>query len=177
MTAKKTRRAAGAYYDRPAASLEEAVERTVTGVGGNAAAAALTGVSKTQIQRYSDPAEGHSEITVRRAMTLEKVTRAEGAVPAVLAWYAAELRYALLDLGAADPDDDWSRDLAALSKEIAEFFAAFHQAMADGRIEASEAGRVLGELRDVWPKLAALQARLVDIRDGGDADRRGGGEG
>lgn len=159
------------YKRRPHGSLEQATEALIAACGGLTAAAALPGcpVGRTMLFRYTDADAEVGEGGGRRSMPAALVGYLESVAgkPFVSAWLAARTGHLLL--GVEDVDQgEVEIDLARIGETTAATFADFARAIADRRIDGSEAWRIEGDLDRL---IAAALAAKSDLREIQDASR------
>lgn len=154
----------GPYKPRPAGSLKAAVSALITEAGGLQRCADLVGRGTSQIARWGDPAEPDQ-------MPVGVVLALEAAVgrPVVSGWLVAELGGAVMPMGAAEAGATGGGGVHAASARMAaeqsDYFAKLSVAVADGRIDPAEAGRLLEALDHQVAEAMACRASLQAIRD------------
>jgi len=161
------------YKPRRAATLKAATSDLVTACGGQPAAADLLQVSKGTVFKWTDEDGENADrsITAHAVRLLE----ARAGQPIVTRFLAAEAGCALVPLSAEALDGDWNGDLARSAKEAGDVLTGFATALADGRIDRTEAGPLLKEIDEALSFFAGLRHRVADRRDEGSACCPGGG--
>lgn len=144
------------YKARPAGTLKEAEARLIKTVGVERAAD-LLGRSRTQVYRYTDPAEPDAHLGADQIRVLE------GAAgdPIVTGYLAAEAGCAILDVGADAPDGNILHDVAAFADQSASLWATWAQSLADGTLDGPETGAMIAKADRVMRSLAQMRAELV----------------
>lgn len=144
------------YKTRPGGTLKEAEARLIKTVGVERSAD-LLGRGRSQVYRYTDPAEVNDHLGVDQVRILE------GAAgdPIVTGFLAAEAGCALMDLRDDSPDGDVPRDVAAFADKSSSLFAAWAQSLADGVLDPSEAGELVAKVDRAMGALAQLRAELA----------------
>jgi hypothetical protein len=137
-------------------TLKEAEARLIKAVGVERAAD-LLGIGRSQVYRFTDPAEPDAHLGVDRVRILEGAA----SDPMVTAFLAAEAGCALLDLRNDSVDGDVPRDVAAFADKSSALYAAWAQSLSDGVLEASEAGELVAKVDRTMGSLAQLRAELV----------------
>jgi len=141
---------------RPAGTLKNAVHELVDGFGGQIRAAAFLEVSKTTVQKWTDPDGENADIHIsaHRVWQLESAARN----PVVTQWLAAEAGCALLHLPPGGLPDAWADDLAVVMREVADVVRQVAGDLADGRIDRP--GEAIREIDEAMGALAALRVRM-----------------
>lgn len=147
---------------RPPGSLKSVLAEMVAQLGGLDRAGELIGRSRTQVARFTDPAEPEAFPTVDQVRTWEAAL----GKPLVTAFLALEAG-ALLLMMALGEDGEAAVDLAVIGQETAELFRVYGEALRDGAITRGEAGLMVKEIDDVAAALLTARAHLVEIRDAG----------
>lgn len=144
------------YKARPGGTLKEAEAKLIKAVGVERSAD-LLGRGRSQVYRYTDPAE------VSDHLGIDQVRILEGAAgdPMVTAFLAAEAGCALMDLRNDTVDGDVPRDVAAFADRSSALYAAWAQSLSDGTLDPSEAGELVAKVDRVMGALAQLRAELV----------------
>lgn len=153
----------GGYKRRPAGTLVEAQSRLVEMAGGLVRAGDLAGRSKSQVARYTDPADFQA-MPADVVRCLER----EAGEPVVSAFLAAEIGAVVLPLP-AEPEADLHGHCRAMVERAAECFRLYGAAMADrtspGRIDAAEAGALVAGIDRTLAALGALRAACRAVSD------------
>jgi len=144
------------YKVRPGGTLKEAEARLIKTVGVERAAD-LLGRGRSQIYRYTDPAEPDAHLGADQIRILE------GAAgnPIVTGFLAAEAGCAVMDMRDDSVDGDVPRDVAAFADRSSALYAAWAQSLSDGTLDPSEAGELVAKVDRVMGALAQLRAELV----------------
>ncbi|QEX18523.1 hypothetical protein FRZ44_38300 [Hypericibacter terrae] len=145
---------------RPAGSLKSVLAETVAQLGGLERAGDWIGRSRTQVARFTDPAEADSFPTIDQIRTWEAALGR----PLVTTFMALEAGALLLTMPQGE-DGAAAVDLAAIGQETAELFRVYGEALRDGSISRGEAGAMVKEIDDVAAALVTARAHLVEIRD------------
>lgn len=166
MSSRKERRV-GTYKPQRFGTLKEAVAALVEAAGGQAAAAELLGVSRSQVQRYTDPAEPGVSMPLHHIAGLEAAA-GQPLVTEALAYRAERLLFLL-------PESDLLKagglgvDLAALGREASDVFARGAEFLADGQLDAREAPELLREIAEMLTAGGHLYARCAAAIESGAA--------
>lgn len=144
------------YKVRPGGTLKEAEARLIETVGVKRAAD-LLGRGRSQIYRYTDPAEPDAHLGSDQVRILEGAT----GDPIVTSFLAAEAGCALMDMRDDSVDGDVPRDVAAFADRSSALYAAWAQSLSDGALDPSEAGELVAKVDRVMGALAQLRAELV----------------
>ena len=147
------------YKPRPPGSLKAAVSALVSACGGRAVAAEHLGLSQTQVQRYTDPAEPDIHMPLNRVLVLQRMA---GVAP-VTELMAAEMGGAVLWLPKGKPDA-LARDIAGVGETASRLFGDYGKALGDprspGRVDRREARRLMPIADEVMAAVAHLRADL-----------------
>lgn len=137
----------------------------VAKVGGIEAAASLTRVGKSAIARYAslNPAEAECFAPVDIVRDLEAVA-GEAIVTAALCTMADGTFVALPDAPATR--EDLLTLLARQAKEQSDTTAAICAGLADGKLDAADAEKILAELDQLIRVSAHMRAELLTIMKG-----------
>ena len=144
------------YKARPGGTLKEAEARLIKTVGVERSAD-LLGRGRSQVYRYTDPAEMNDHLGIDQVRILEGAA----ADPIVTAFLAAEAGCALMDLRNDTVDGDVPRDVAAFADRSSCLYAAWAQSLSDGTLDPSEAGELVTKVDRVMGALAQLRAELA----------------
>jgi hypothetical protein len=161
MTARKSQ-SGGGYKPRAPGSLKAATDRLIAACGGVEAAANLSRVGKSTMQRYGDAEcpESYMPVDVVRALELHS------GEALVTAYLAAELG---CEVHAVAYDRDHgaiAADIARLSQDFGRLFADSAKALAMGEagITAAQAGIVTADIDDAISVLFQYRAALARLR-------------
>jgi hypothetical protein len=146
------------YKQRKAGSLKEAVAELVLACGGQTEAAELSRVSKSQIARYTDES-GDNEIVHMPIDVVAVLERASG--DSIVTRYLASLSgCTLIDLDPAPLTKPYPVLLSEIGRDEGKMFAEAAGALADGRLDAGEAGEIRRRALELSKALAALIAHI-----------------
>ena len=137
-------------------ALKLAARELVAGVGGQEAAASITGKSQSQIQRCCSVNDDTSYLNVRDAALLEQYAQ-RAQVTMEMAKQAGGTF-----LGLPDPaidDDEIAMRVMQLAEELGDVSSGVRLALKDGRVDEGEAAAIERELDEVIE--AAIAARSV----------------
>lgn len=126
-------------------SLKGAVGDLIRAFGGQEAAAAETGKSQSQINRYQNVnSEDFAPVHVIAA--LERATQGLTGAPHVTRWMARDLGFALVKLPGVDDATVWGRRGGQLMKEAGDIINGIGRAIeGDGDVDPGEAKAMLAD--------------------------------
>ena len=149
----------GPLKPRAVGSWKAATARLIEAAGGTQAAADITRVGKTQLQRYTDPAEPAYAMPVDVVVALETVV----GQPIVTAHLAARSGHCLWRPPEdQDGPESIHRHYAEIGRAVAEVMAEYALAIADGVIEPREAERMLATIDPATAALMHVRAQLYE---------------
>lgn len=155
---------AGGYKPREPASLKEAQAALVAACGGLDAAAGLSRVRRSQMARYTDPADDDTNMPADVVAALQL----HCGQPIVSRFLDLAVGFVAVPVPKAESHDSLMKYLATIGKEQGELFKHACEALADGSLTRSEKAKVRGE---TMKAITALTAFLGAIE--GAEDRRG----
>ena len=152
------------YKSRPPGSLKSAVSELVDACGGQNRVAEFLGVGKTTVQKWTDADRENADkhMSAHNVWLLERLC----GQPIVTAFLAAEARAVLLRLPRLEDGAPLGAQAAVLARDISDMYGEISFAMADGKVEAGEAGEIIAKLDKALAAATALRAAAVGIRDG-----------
>ncbi len=146
----------GPYAPRQPGTLKDAVTQLVAACGGLAKAAALARVRRTQIHRYTDPAEPECHMPLDIVLALET----HCGDPIVTAFMAFESGALLVPLRAGQ-SEAFAGHLAKLGRETGRLYGEACGALKDGCHSKAESTKVE---REALKTVEALAALIADLR-------------
>ena len=145
-------------------SLKRATGEMIKGCGGLEAAAAFCRVGKTVLGDNASTSRSDSFVAIDVVQDLEPLARARDGWPHVTRALAAAMGFALVQLPDAIPQGrDLLLWLAKLSKEHGDVAHSVCAALADHRVEGSEATAIRRQLREQIEVAVQLDAVLAAI--------------
>jgi len=149
----------GGYKPREYGTLKEAVARLVGRAGGLELGAERVRVGRSQLARYTDPAEPGTHMPVDIVLSLEAIA----GDPIVTTHLAAAAGHALLPVMVRADAGTLARDIARIGREMAELMSEYGASQADGAIDATEARRMLREIDEGFAALGTMRSHLQAI--------------
>lgn len=146
----------------------QAVRQLFRAVGGLEAAASITGLSTSQLQRCSDP-RSHDSLTIRDLFLLEEVAHGTDGFPQVtrLACNNAGGTFSYFE-GEAEPQNIHLA-MSNMCKEFSDTAAEAAEAAAEGHLSKARAIRILKELQEQIAATAGMEQLLVQAIGAADA--------
>lgn len=146
-----------ADYLRIKAAFRDLVDQA----GGPTRAATKTRTDASYLSRYGNPNES-MQAPIDVIMDLEADVN-EPVVTRVMAELAG---FSLVDKAAGVPADSFAQDVGETAKDAGALLSAFGEALADNKIDASDAKRTLPRLHELQETLAGVEHKLELIESG-----------
>ena len=147
----------GPVKRRRPGSWKEATAELVRLAGGAEAAAEIVRVGKTQLQRYTDPAEPSYAMPIDVVIALELVVGS----PVVTAHMAARQGHLLWrPSDRCDASETIHADYAEIGRALARVMEEYARAITDGRIDPDEAARMLSTVDPAVQALMQVRGEL-----------------
>lgn len=145
--------------------LKVLADRLVEAAGGPEKAALVTRVERPALSKYRSPHPDHADhfmpLDVAAELTLDT---AERVGPLVARHFAALAACAVVPLPRVRAGEA-HRSFAEAARETGEALARFAEALADGHVDAAEAGPLLGEIDEAVERLLTLKAVAEAARE------------
>lgn len=137
----------------------QAVRRLFRSVGGLEAASEITGISKSQLQRCSDP-RANDSLTIRDLFLLEEVAQGSDGAPHVTRLACRNAGGSFEPLASSGDVENIHLAMSLMSKEFSDTAAATAAAAADGDLTSQAAQKILKELQEQITASKLLEALL-----------------
>lgn len=149
-------------------ALKAAVRRAVTLAGGGDSVTYATRVDASSLSRYGSPKAEHEKTHCPIDVALDLDREAGEAV--ITGAMAKALGFELLPMVPAEVSGvPWETKLCRLGQVRGEFYGVMGEALADGHLDAAEAGRIDAKIEEEIAQLRKIQARIRKEGEAGGA--------